>query len=188
VNLSMTTETATGPFSPSDFRDGRTDRYDNPYFPPKQDQRNRPEGKAKTANALIAFLEAGCPRDLFTEDIYHALSQKLYGHAAEFTIHGFYGSWFETKEQQARWVERAEKGGPYGFSDPERPILWGDVERAIAAYLVNSGLGLRIRREAAAAVEEREKEQLAALVAKYPDTTSVLLDEVARAEQREVQA
>lgn len=165
----MTTGTAVGPFSPSDFRDGRTDRYDNPYFPPKQDQRNRPEGKAKVANALIAFLEAGCPRDLFTEDIYHALSQKLYGHIAEFGPHGFYGAWFETKEAQARWVERAEKGGPYGFSDPERPILWGDVERAIASFLVHSGLGERIRQEAAAAVEERERAQLADLLAKYPD-------------------
>ena len=165
----MTTTTEAGPFTWHDFIDGTHDQYDNPYFPPTPDKRNTRMGKAKVANELIAFLEAGRPRELFSETIYHALSQKLYGHIAEFGPSGFYGAWFETPQAAARWVERAEKGGPYGFSDPKRPILWGDVERAIAAYLVNSGLGLRIKQEARDDTERQERAQLAELLAKYPD-------------------
>lgn len=164
--------TDAGPFSPADFTDGNLpDPYDNPYHPPAHERRNTPAAKARVANTLIAFLEGGRDKAAFLADadVYWALSQKLYGHIAEFSEHGFYGAWFETPQRAARWVERAMKGGPYGFSDMARPRLWGDVERELARHLDSSGLGARIIAEAQADTEATERAQLRELLAKYPD-------------------
>jgi hypothetical protein len=116
---------------------------------------------------LCDLIDSGFERGRFTERAYSALSARMFGHIAEFTIHGFHGAWFSTPQRQAAWVARAARGGPWGFHDAARPELWGDVEHGVAAYLEVSGAAARVTAEAAATVEREERAQLAALLAKY---------------------
>jgi hypothetical protein len=162
------------PFWQSDFTDGSvagSDPYDNPH---KQYQQPAPWSsaiaKAKAANDLAEFLSSGTyERDLFTEDAYAGLNLHMFGHIAEFSIHGFFNVWFETPEARAKWVRYARNGGAYGFHDLSRPRLWGDVERKLVEWLDTSGVGDRLIEEGRSNIERRERAQLRELLAKYPD-------------------
>jgi hypothetical protein len=128
--------------------------------------------KAKAANQLLAFLRAGCPQHLFSERIYRALSQHSFGHIAEFSRHGFYATWFSSPQARSAWWRYVARGGAYGFHDPERTDLWGDVERALVAEIEGSGLGDELIEAGAAATEAEERAELARLQDKYPTANS----------------
>ena len=159
-----------GPFKLSDFVNGDIKGYefDNRITPKGAPWATR-EKKAKAANDLAVFLEAGCPRDLFTEEAYKGLSVHMFGHIAEFSIHGFYGTWFSTPEQRAYWVEYVRRGGAYGFHAEDRADTYGDVERKIVSWLDESGVGDRFIEAGRSNTEREERAQLRELLAKYPD-------------------
>lgn len=165
------TLTVKPPFKKSDFINGDIKGYafDN-RIKPKGAPWATQEKKAKSANDLAVFLEAGCPRNLFTEEAYYGLNQHMFGHIAEFSIHGFYNVWFSTPEARANWVWYARDGGAYGFHAlEERPDLWGDVERKIVSWLDESGVGDRLVEAGRSNTERTERAQLRELLAKYPD-------------------
>lgn len=123
------------------------------------------------------WLAAGCDRAEFVKrptpkaspPMYEALMQHLFGHIAEFTEHGFYGAWFSTPQQRARWVQYARNGGAFGLHDIRRTDCWGDVERAVLAWLRESGVGDELIVAGRTQTEIEERAQLAALKAKYPE-------------------
>ena len=156
------------PFTKDDFVNGDIKGYpfDNPINP-RGAPWARPEKKAKAANDLAVFLAADCPRELFTEDAYDGLHQHMFGHIAEFTLGGFYNTWFSTPEQRAAWVEYAYRGGVYGFHSTDRPELWGDVERMIVAWLKSTGIGNRLIQQGEQHTEDLERAELARLKEKY---------------------
>lgn len=122
-------------------------------------------------DVFTAWLAADCPREQWMTDtrMYDALYVSLFGHVAEFGPHGFYGAWFETPQARAHWVEYALRGGAYGIASIERSDMWTDVERAIVAWLNESGTAARLIAEGQSDTERQEREQLRALLAKYPD-------------------
>jgi hypothetical protein len=154
-------------FTADEFVDGDIKGYefDNPIKPTGAPWAARSK-KHAAANALAKFLEAGCPRELFTDVVYDALHLHMFGHIAEFSIHGFYGVWFSTPEARAHWVEYARRGGAYGFHN-DRADLWGDVERRIVRWLDESGVGDKLVEAGRSNTEAAERAQLAALKAKY---------------------
>lgn len=128
--------------------------------------------KRRFFDTFCLWLAGGCNRALWMRDeqiMYEALHLSLFGHVAEFTAHGFYGSWFETPQDRARWVEYARRGGAHGLHPIERSDLWGDVERAIIAWLNESGVGDALIEDGRSDTERQEREQLRTLLARYPD-------------------
>lgn len=124
------------------------------------------DDKAKAANALAAFVEAGMPESRFTKSVYHTLYQHMFSHIAHFDRYGFFATWFSTAEQRAEWIAYALRGGIFGsVGDPA--FTWSDVEAAFTEWLGDSDLPGRFEREARDTVETRERAQLAALEAKY---------------------
>lgn len=124
--------------------------------------------KAKRANELAVFVQAGMPESRFTKiGVYHTLYQHLFGHIAHYDQWGFFGTWFSTPEQRAEWIEYALRGGMMGAFYGDPAYTWVDVERAFVEWLDGTDLPDRFRREANGTVEARERAQLAALQEKY---------------------
>jgi hypothetical protein len=124
------------------------------------------EQKAKAGEAVIRFLEAGCPEAKFTKGVYHTLSDHLFSHIAHYNAGGFYATWFATSAVRAEWVRyvrsRARRGW---YGDPA--YTWSDVEPVIADWLETSGVGDRFVRAAEDDFENRERAELVRLSAKY---------------------
>ena len=72
-----------------------------------------------------------------------------------------------TPERRAEWVSYARHGGTWGFHVNEDS--WGDVERALVAWLDSSGVGDRLVNAGRDHREAAERALLGALLAKYPD-------------------
>ncbi len=75
-------------------------------------QWNTAEDKARMADKLTKFILNGFQQGSFTKEMYKRLST-MFGHIAEYNIHGFYTVWFD---DDAAWT-------------------WSDVERAIQKWL-----------------------------------------------------
>ena len=126
------------------------------------------EDKAKAANALASFVDAGMPYSKFSNaGVYHTLYQHMFSHIAHYDRDGFYDEWFSTPEARSRWIDYALNFGPWGYSIGDPGYTWADVEVAFVTWLNDSGIPHRVHREAEATVERRELGVLAALKEKY---------------------
>jgi hypothetical protein len=63
----------------------------------------------------------------------------------------------------------AERGGIFGSTIGNPSYTWSDVEQAFSAWIQESGLLERYQRLCTAAIEARERAQLATLRAKYDE-------------------
>lgn len=126
------------------------------------------EEKAKRANQLAVFIQAGMPASRFTKNgVYHTLYQHMFGHIAHYNESGFFSEWFSTPAQRAEWIRYALNCGWYGHPVGNPAFTWVDVETAIIEWLTDTDMLTRFEREANEAVETRERAQLAALQEKY---------------------
>jgi len=85
--------------------------------------------KAKFANHFVRFVLSGFKRSLFYKWFYKQLSN-CFGHIAHYNQAGFYAHFFESPEDQLRFVERTRDYRPCG--DPAYTFC--DVERAIQSW------------------------------------------------------
>ena len=97
-------------------------------------QWNTAEDKAKMANKLTKFILNGFQHASFTKDMYKRLSS-MFGHIAEYDIHGFYTVWFEDDAACLKWAENAMRGGVLGFVVGDPAWTWSDVEKAIQKWI-----------------------------------------------------
>jgi len=88
--------------------------------------------KADFGNALLNFLDAGCPQGLFTKKLYLRLSM-TFGHIAHYNRIQFYEEWFSSLAAQVQFLKHTLRFPCYG--DPE--YTFSDVERAIQLEIVN---------------------------------------------------
>jgi len=88
--------------------------------------------KANFGNTLLQFLDADCPRQLFTKKFYTRLSM-TFGNIAHYNRTQFYEEWFSSLAAQVRFLKHTLRFPCYG--DPE--YTFSDVERAIQREIVN---------------------------------------------------
>ena len=122
--------------------------------------------KAKFANHLVRFVHSDFNRNLFPKWFYNRLSM-TFGHIAHFNINGFYGVHFASDGARLDWL-RLVANAP-AFGDPA--YTYSDVERALAAWVKDSGLIPGYVERIAAARETAERAELARLKAKYEPTS-----------------
>jgi hypothetical protein len=91
------------------------------------------EDKAKFANWLKDFIRKGCPADRFPKTKYNRLS-RMFGHIAEYDVHGFINTWFSRDRHKLAFVEKILRYPCYG--DPS--YTWSDVETAIQEWIRSS--------------------------------------------------
>lgn len=132
-----------------------------------------PKDKLLAITQLIKFIESGCGATKFTKRAYDMLYLHCFGHIAHYNRSGFYYTWFSTPEQRAEWVVYVRRGGAFGLHDERRTDLWGDVERALLAWLDESGFGDYLIQAGSDNTERRERELLAKLQDKYGAGTIV---------------
>jgi hypothetical protein len=116
--------------------------------------------KANFGNTLLRFLDADCPRELFTKKFYARLSM-TFGNIAHYNLEGFYNTWFTRDRHRLGFVQKILRwpchGDPtFTFSDVERAIQRVVTERN---YLARFDLGAAEQQRAA---EMRELERLEA--------------------------
>lgn len=105
-----------------------------------------PERKARFVNALIRFIDAGCPETRFTKALYDGLyNHGYFGFIAHYDRHGFYAEQFSTPERQARFFRDLMDDCRREYHQ-ERPDIWTDVKRVLADHYDQ-------RAERAAAIE-----------------------------------
>ena len=102
-------------------------------------QWNTAEDKARMADKLTKFILNGFQQGSFTKEMYKRLST-MFGHIAEYNIHGFYTVWFDDDAACLKWAENAMRGGVLGFVVGDPAWTWSDVERAIQKWLSDNGI------------------------------------------------
>jgi len=107
-------------------------------------QWNTAEDKARMADKLTKFILNGFQQGSFTKEMYKRLST-MFGHIAEYNIHGFYTVWFDDDAACLKWVENAMRGGVLGFVVGDPAWTWSDVERAIQKWLSDNRIVEKIR-------------------------------------------
>lgn len=120
------------------------------------------EQKAKFANQFVRFVESDFKESLFPKWFYNRLSM-TFGHIAHYDQAGFYGAQFSTLRKQLAFLDQTVNGGGYG--DPA--YTYSDVERALAAWVIKSGIAAKIEAKLGQAIEAAERNQLARLQVKY---------------------
>ena len=134
-------------------------------------QWNTAEDKARMADKLTKFILNGFQQGSFTKEMYKRLST-MFGHIAEYNIHGFYTVWFDDDAACLKWAENAMRGGVLGFVVGDPAWTWSDVERAIQKWLsdnriveqirgiVNQEAELHLPNQSMASPEIKRKDQL----------------------------
>jgi hypothetical protein len=112
---------------------------------------------AALARAFEKFALAGYPQTKFTEPLYQALSRS-FGFIAHFDRTGFYIERFANFEGRVETLQTMMAKTPW----TERP-----TELALRAVVEKHGLATRAVADAHAALEKRERTELARLQAKY---------------------
>ena len=102
-------------------------------------QWNTAEDKARMADKLTKFILNGFQQGSFTKEMYKRLST-MFGHIAEYNLHGFYAVWFKDDAACLKWAENAMRGGVLGFVVGDPAWTWSDVERAIQKWLSDNGI------------------------------------------------
>jgi len=120
--------------------------------------------KARFANHFAKFVEGDFREDQFPEWFYQRLS-KCFGHIANYNRGGFFAVFFTTEEGKFRFLQMSVENGCYG--DPT--FTYSDVERALRAWILATGLVDAQRAKVNTETETRERAQLRDLLAKYPD-------------------
>lgn len=102
------------------------------------------EDKARMTNRITKFILSGFQQSSFTKEIYKRLST-MFGHIAEYDIHGFYHVWFEDDAACLKWVENAMKGGVLGFVVGDPAWTWSDVEKTLQQWMKENRIIEQIR-------------------------------------------
>lgn len=121
-----------------------------------------PDEKSDLATRFVRFVESGFAVELFTASLYRGLAQ-MFGFIAEGSIDGFFATHFATPEARVRFVRQCVNHDVY--SDPL--YTYSDVERALSDWLIETGVLGRVKREAAVALELRERAELERCAARY---------------------
>jgi hypothetical protein len=123
---------------------------------------NTAQDKADFANQFVKFVESGYSRDAFPKRFYQRLSN-TFGHIAHYNQDNFYAEFFSTLEGRLEFARITETREIFG--DP----LWtfSDAERAIQAWAIEYGMFKKAQEELNKATEQRERNLLAQLKAKY---------------------
>ena len=100
--------------------------------------------KAKMANKLTKFILNGFPKDSFTKEMYKRLSN-MFGHIAEYNIHGFYSVWFQDDAACLKWAENTMRGGLHGFVVGDPQFTWSDVEKALRKWIAENQIVEKIQ-------------------------------------------
>lgn len=163
-------------FSPRQFTDGSkagSDPYDNPNRKYQQPAPYAsPAAKALRANQIAAFLTTGAwdkgitlKRDgqsFIIESTDEALGEALgRAHVRRQEV--------DDPKKVADYVQRLIDRPKHDHHDTSRPRLSCDVEERIAEWLTSSDVGERLIEAGRAFIEQRERTQLRALLAKYPE-------------------
>jgi len=136
-----------GPFSPSQF---------------VSTEWSTTAEKADFGNCLLRFLDAGCPRELFTKKFYTRLSM-TFGNIAHYSLEGFYDTWFTRDRHRAGFVQKLLRWPCHG--DPK--VTFSDVECAIQRVVRERNHLGRFELGAAEELRTEEMKDLERLEAKY---------------------
>lgn len=117
--------------------------------------------KAAFANWFVAFVTKGFPRSQFHKARYRRLSM-MWGHIAEFDVHGFYGTWCANTAQRLRFLRATQRVMP---GDPT--YTWVDVENVLAKWVRDQHLIESYAAKVQAETEAAERARLAELKATY---------------------
>lgn len=123
--------------------------------------------KAKGLTELMNFVAGGFDRLKWTKSLYHTLSQH-FGHIAHYDGNGFWGVWFDTIEDQIRFLKHHRTDAIYG--DPH--FTWSDARRAFQTWLSKGDGRLivpKLKELQAARIKRAEMALLTDLVAKHPE-------------------
>lgn len=143
-----------GPFSPSEF---------------VPTEWSTAAEKAAFGNTLLQFLDAGCPRELFTKKFYTRLSM-TFGNIAHDNVEGFYGTWFTRDRHRLGFVQKLLRWPCHG--DPK--FTFSDVECAIQRLIRERNYLARFELGAAEELRAAEMKYLERLEAKYRKPHQVL--------------
>jgi hypothetical protein len=118
--------------------------------------------KTDFGNALLNFLEADCPQELFTKRLYHRLSM-TFGHIAHYDRLGFYDTWLTRARHRAAFVEKTLRWPCHGDAE----FTFSDVEYAIQQVMRDRNYLGRFELKAAEALRAAELRDLERLQVKY---------------------
>lgn len=118
--------------------------------------------KADFGNTLLHFLDAGCPRELFTKKFYNRLSM-TFGNIAHYDLEGFYDTWFTRDRHRLGFVQKLLRWPCHG--DPK--FTFSDVEYAIQRVMRERNYLSRFELGAAEELRAAETKDLERLEAKY---------------------
>lgn len=120
------------------------------------------EDKARFANQFVRSVKSDFAAKHFTEKFYQRLCN-TFGHIAHYSRTGFWDTFFNTTADKVRFLEMTLRWSWYG--DPA--WTFGDVERALQAWLQEDGTLERYRQRLAEETESAERAQLVRLQQKY---------------------
>jgi hypothetical protein len=113
------------------------------------------EHKARLANALVGFIDEGCPRIAFTDELYR-LCASTFGHHREEGREEFYERWFATPEARLTYLVAAMN---YQVGPPDAGS-WADLEHKVQLELAARSLAPPYARR----VHEAAREELAGVL------------------------
>ncbi len=142
-----------GPFSPSEFA---------------STEWSTTAEKADFGNSLLHFLDAGCPRELFTRKFYTRLSM-TFGNITHYNLDGFYDTWFTRERHRLGFVQKLLRWPCHG--DPK--FTFSDVEYAVQRVTRERNYLGRFELGAAEEMRGAEMKDLERLEAKYRTPTQV---------------
>ncbi len=125
--------------------------------------------KAAFGNTLLRFIDAGCPRELFTKKFYTRLSM-TFGNIAQYNLESFYDTWFTRDRHRAGFVLKLLRWPCHG--DPNS--TFSDVEYAIQRVIRERNYFPRLELGAAEELRAAEMKDLERLEAKYRKLQQVL--------------
>lgn len=108
--------------------------------------------KANFANTFVKFVLSGFDRKHWTKSFYTRLSN-TFGHIAHYNQEGFWAEWFESTGQKLAFLKQAAVYPCYG--DPT--YTYSDVEKALQAWVRESGLIDQYRRDLLNEGEEQDR-------------------------------
>lgn len=118
--------------------------------------------KANFGNTLLHFLDADCPRKLFTRKFYIRLSI-TFGNCAHYNLETFYDTWFTRDRHRLAFVQHILRWPCYG--DPT--FTFSDVERAVQRVVAERNYLARFDLRASEQLRTTEICELQRLEAKY---------------------
>ena len=125
-------------------------------------ERSTAAEKAAFGNAVLHFVDLGCPRELFTKKFYNRLSM-TFGNIAHYNLEGFYDTWFTRDRHRLGFVHKLLRWPCHG--DPK--FTFSDVEYAVQQVIRERNYLSRFELGAAEELSATEMKDLERLEAKY---------------------